>query len=61
VKTLKRMIGMRAAKATVKHSAHGVVAKAQRRPLRSASLVTVGVALGLGAGLAAGRALGSAA
>ena len=55
---LKRRIGMKAAKATAKHSAHGVAAKAQRKPLRSVSLLSAGVALGLGAGLAAGRAMG---
>ncbi len=57
--SIKQRIGMKAAKATAKHSAHGVAAKAQRKPLRSVSLLTAGVALGLGAGLAAGLALGS--
>ena len=52
---LKRMIGIKAAKATAKHSAHGVAARAQRKPLRSASLVGAGVVVGLGAGFAAGR------
>jgi uncharacterized protein YfiM (DUF2279 family) len=58
VSRLKRMIGIKAAKATAKHSAHGLSAKAQRRPLRSASLLGAGMAIGLGAGWAAGRALG---
>jgi len=49
------MIGIKAAKATAKHSAHGVAARAQRKPLRSASLVGAGVVVGLGAGFAAGR------
>jgi hypothetical protein len=61
VNKLKRTIGVKAAKATARHSAHGVAAKAQRKPLRSVSLVTLGVALGLGAGLAAGRTLGGSA
>ena len=52
---LKRMIGIKAAKATARHTAHGVAAKAQRRPLRSASLLGAGVVVGLGAGFAAGR------
>jgi hypothetical protein len=52
------MIGIKAAKATAKHSAHGLSAKAQRRPLRSAGLLGAGVAIGLGAGWAAGRGLG---
>lgn len=55
---LKRMIGIKAAKATAKHSAHGLSAKAQRRPLRSVSLLGAGVAIGFGAGWAAGRGLG---
>ncbi len=54
---LKRMIGIKTAKATARHSAHGLVSKAQRKPLRSASLVSVGLAVGLGAGFAAGRGL----
>jgi len=57
VTRLKRMIGIKAAKATARHSAHGLASKAQRRPLRSASLVGVGLAIGLGAGVAAGRGL----
>jgi hypothetical protein len=52
------MIGIKAAKATAKHSAHGLSAKAQRRPLRSVSLLGAGVAIGFGAGWAAGRGLG---
>jgi hypothetical protein len=58
VSRLKRMIGIRAAKATAKHTAHGLSAKAQRRPLRSVSLLGAGVAIGLGAGWAAARGLG---
>jgi hypothetical protein len=52
---LKRMIGIKATKATAHHSIHGLASKARRRPLRSVSLVSVGLAIGLGAGLAAGR------
>ena len=51
---LKREIGRRAARATVRHSAHGVTSKIQRRPLRSASLLSVGVSLGAAFGGAAG-------
>jgi hypothetical protein len=54
---LKRIIGIKATKATARHSVHGLAAKAQRRPLRSASLVGVGFAIGLGAGVAAGRGM----
>lgn len=46
---------MKAAKATAKHTVHGVAAKAQRKPVRSATLVGAGIAVGLGAGFAAGR------
>jgi hypothetical protein len=49
------MIGIKATKATAKHSLHGLASKAQRKPLRSASLVSVGLAVGLGAGWAAGH------
>jgi len=52
---LKRAIGRRAARATVRHSAHGVTAKVQRKPLRSASLLSVGAAFGGAAGWLAGR------
>lgn len=52
---LKRMIGIKATKAIGKHTVHGVSAKAQRKPLRSATLLGAGVVVGLGAGFAAGR------
>jgi hypothetical protein len=55
---LTRMIGLKATKAAARHSAHGLSSKAQRKPLRSASLVGTGLAIGLGAGWAAGRGLG---
>ncbi|HXB17114.1 MAG TPA: hypothetical protein VNV44_15375 [Solirubrobacteraceae bacterium] len=54
---LKRMIGIKATKATARHTAHGLASKAQRRPLRSASLLGAGVLVGLGAGWAAARHL----
>jgi hypothetical protein len=52
---LGRTIGKKAAKATVKHSARGVAAKAQRKPMRSATLLTVGGMFGALAGWFAGR------
>ena len=52
---LSRLVGRKAAKATVKHSVHGATAKAQRRPLRSITLLLVGGALGLTAGWMVGR------
>lgn len=45
--TLGRIIGKKATKATVRHSVRGVAAKAQRKPLRSASLLGIGGLLGL--------------
>jgi hypothetical protein len=54
---LKRIIGIKATKAMAHHSIHGVAAKARRKPLRSTSLMGIGLAIGLGAGVAAGRAL----
>jgi hypothetical protein len=51
----KRSIGKKATKATATHSVRGVASKAQRKPLRSASLVSLGGALGVAAGWVAGR------
>ncbi len=53
---IKRTIGIKATKAAARHSAHGISTKAQRKPLRSASLLSAGVAIGLGVGWAAARA-----
>ena len=48
-------IGKKATKATARHSARGVAAKAQRKPLRSVSLLSLGGAVGVAAGWIAGR------
>jgi ribosomal protein L35 len=56
VAKIKRTIGVKATKAAARHSAHGMSTKAQRKPLRSASLLSAGAAIGLGVGLAIGRA-----
>jgi hypothetical protein len=53
--TLGSTVGKKAAKATVRHSVRGVKSKAQRQPLRSASLLSIGGAVGLMAGWFAGR------
>lgn len=53
---IKRIIGVKATKATARHTAHGLSSKAQRKPLRSVTLLGAGAALGLAAGWAAGRA-----
>ena len=49
------IIGKKATKATARHSVRSVAAKAQRQPLRSASLLGVGVGVGVAAGRVAGR------
>jgi hypothetical protein len=53
--TLGGIISKKATKATVRHSVHGVASKAQRKPLRSASLLAIGGAVGATAGWLAGR------
>jgi hypothetical protein len=52
---LGRTIGKKATKATVRHSVRGVASKAQRKPLRSATLLSLGGAFGAMAGWLAGR------
>jgi F0F1-type ATP synthase assembly protein I len=53
--SLRKNLGKRAVKATARHSWRGLAAKAQRQPLRSASLLTAGGVVGLMAGWLAGR------
>jgi hypothetical protein len=55
---LGRTIGKKATKATVRHSVRGVASKAQRRPLRSVGLLSVGGVIGATAGWFAGRRTG---
>ena len=55
---LGRTIGRKATKATLRHSVRGFASKAQRQPLRSATLLSVGGALGATAGWFAGRRAG---
>lgn len=52
---LKRRLEKKALKATAKHSVEGVAAKATRRPLRSVTLLAIGVALGAVVGFVAAR------
>ena len=52
---IKRTIGRRAARATVRHTARGLASRAVRRPLRSVTLVGFGMVLGAGAGWLTGR------
>jgi hypothetical protein len=50
-----RKLGTLATKATVRHSAHGLASKAQRKPLRSIVLLGVGAAIGVSTGWFVGR------
>ena len=47
MKSLGRTIGKKATKATVRHSVRGVASKAQRKPMRSATLLSVALRIGL--------------
>lgn len=51
---VRSALGKKAAKATVRHSVRGLASKAQRKPLRSVTLLTVGVAVGGLVGATAG-------
>ena len=52
-----KTIGRKAAKATLRHSVRGFASKAQRRPLRSVSLLSAGGVIGAAAGWLAARKL----
>ncbi len=52
---ISTVLGKKAVKATARHSVRGVRSKAQRQPMRSASLLTAGGVVGLTAGFLAGR------
>lgn len=52
---LRKNLGKKAVRATARHSWRGLSSKAQRQPLRSASLITAGGVVGLMAGWLAGR------
>lgn len=52
-------LGKKAAKATVRHTARGVASKAQRKPLRSVTLLTIGWILGVTCGWLVGRKTGN--
>jgi hypothetical protein len=52
---LGRTAGKKAVKATARHSRRSLASKAQRKPLRSASLLTAGGLVGFIGGWFAGR------
>jgi hypothetical protein len=49
------VVGKKAAKATAKHTLKGVAAKAERRPLRSFTLLVLGGLIGAAVGWTAAR------
>ena len=55
---LGNTLGKKAAKATLRHSVRGFASKAQRQPLRSVTLLSLGGALGAVGGWLAGRRAG---
>jgi hypothetical protein len=50
-----RTVGKKAAKATAKHTVKGMAAKAERRPLRSFTLLVLGGLIGAAVGWTAAR------
>lgn len=55
---IRSSLGKKAARATFRHTVHGFTSKAQRQPLRSVTLLTVGGVLGAASGWLAGRKAG---
>jgi hypothetical protein len=53
--SVARTIGLKAAKATARHTVRGTASKAQRKPLRSTTLLGLGSAFGAFAGWFAAR------
>lgn len=51
----KARIGRKAAKAVVKHSAHGTASKVRRDPARATTLLGLGAAVGVAVGYLVGR------
>lgn len=58
--SLKSTLVRRAAKAGVKHTAHGTASKLKRRPLRAGTLLAIGGAIGALAGWMAARSITAA-
>ncbi len=56
--SVRKNIGRKAVRATVRHSWRGLTSKAQRQPLRSASLLSAGGVVGGILGWLAGRKTG---
>jgi hypothetical protein len=56
--SIRKLFGKKVAKATLRHSIHGLTSKAQRQPLRTGTLLGVGGILGATAGWFVGRKSG---
>jgi hypothetical protein len=56
--SFRKNLGKKAVRATARHSVRGLASKAQRQPLRSATLLSAGGVMGLVAGWFAGRKTG---
>jgi hypothetical protein len=54
-KTVGKKAGKKAAKATAKHTMKGIASRAERRPMRSATLLMLGGVVGAAAGWTAAR------
>jgi hypothetical protein len=57
--SVKTKLARRAVKTTAKHSAYGALSKLERKPMRSATLLVIGLAIGGLVGWLLGRSGGS--
>ena len=57
--SVKTKLARKAVKTTAKHTAHGAFSKLERKPVRSATLLAIGVAIGGLVGWLIGRSGGS--
>ncbi|HEY0278919.1 MAG TPA: hypothetical protein VGC32_11700 [Solirubrobacterales bacterium] len=57
--SVKTNLARKAVKTTAKHTAHGAISKIERKPFRSVTLLTIGVAIGALVGWLVGRSGGS--
>jgi hypothetical protein len=57
--SVKTKLARKAVKTTAKHTAHGAFSKLERKPVRSATLLVIGVAIGGLVGWLIGRSGGS--
>ena len=53
--SLKQMVARKAVKSTAKHTAHGTASKLKREPMRTGTLLALGLVAGLAVGWLVGR------